>query len=203
MLILGIDNGVTGSLAAFRDGQLLDFRETFTKKWLKPTVSSRESYMARIDVEALSAWINGLKLGDEEIQAILERAMTDQTRFAATISSHHAQEALMITLELLKVSYMTIDSKVWQSRFLPRISGSISLKAESKRKGAEEFPAFAKVINSHGDADAIFIGKLAIDFPEVFLPDSKRTVKKKRQIKIKHFGVNFDESQPDQLHPDL
>lgn len=197
MLIIGIDNGVTGSLAAFRDGQLLDFRETFTKKWLKPTVSSRESYMARIDVEALSGWIKNLKREDEEVIAVLERAMTDQTRFAATISSHHAQEALMITLELLKISYMTIDSKVWQSRFLPRISGSISLKAESKRKGIEEFPQFAKVINSHGDADAIFIGKLAIDFPEVFLPDSKRVIKKKRQIKIKHFGVNFNESQSD------
>ena len=197
MLIIGIDNGVTGSLAAFRDGQLLDFRETFTKKWLKPTVSSRESYMARIDVEALSGWIKNLKREDEEVIAILERAMTDQTRFAATISSHHAQEALMITLELLKISYMTIDSKVWQSRFLPRISGSISLKAESKRKGIKEFPQFVKVINSHGDADAIFIGKLAIDFSEVFLPDSKRVIKKKRQIKIKHFGVNFNENQPD------
>ena len=194
MIVIGIDNGITGSLASFRNGKLMDFRESFSKKWVKPTVTSKISHMSRIDVEKLMEWMNDQPKESESVVAIIERPMTDQARFNASISSHHAQEAIMIALELLNIDYMTIDSKVWQSKFLPRISGSISLKCESKKKGKIEFPEFSDVIENHGDADAIFIGKLAIDYPELIVPDSKRKLMKKKQIKIKTFGVSYNEN---------
>jgi hypothetical protein len=190
--MIGIDNGITGSLSSFKDGKLIDFRETFSRRWIKPTVTSKVSQMSRIDIIKLMEWLNENKKLDESVTAVIERPMTDQVRFNASISSHHAQEAVMIALELVGIPYMTIDSKVWQSKFLPRISGSISLKYESKRKGKAEFPEFSELIEKHGDADAIFIGKLAIDYPELFVPDSQRKLVKKKQKNIKNFGVNFD-----------
>ena len=170
-VIIGCDNGCTGTIAAFGDGSLIDFREQYSYVWRKPHVKTRNSYMSRIDYPKLLAWIANLKKQSKTIMAIIERPMTDETRFHQTISSHHAQEALMIALESCKVKFCTVDSSEWQKIYLPGISGSKVLKNASRDKALSEYPQYSVIIDKHGDADAIFIARMGIEYPDKCIPD--------------------------------
>lgn len=189
-VIFGIDNGVSGTIAVFYNGELADFKETPIKKWLKPTVKSRASYMARIDVKALMEWLHFYSNGNRS-SAVIERSMTDQRRFHATLSSHHAQEAIMIALELCNIPYMTIDSSLWQKRELKGISGSEFLKKASMEKCLIEYPQFADELKKHGDGDAILIAKTIMVDPSCFIPDSDRKPTKINKEFKKKFKTNF------------
>lgn len=191
MITIGIDNGVSGTLAAFKGDKLIDFKESFTKKWLKPTVKTKASYMTRIDVPALMDWLRNVIKENDNVRIIIERYMTDQRRLHATLSSHHAQEATMIAIELLGIPYMTIDSSVWQKREIPGVKGSEFLKLASKEKCVAEFPKFKKLIEKHGDGDAILIAKTFINNPELFVDDYARIPKKPDKKFKKKFKTNF------------
>jgi len=189
-IVFGIDNGVSGTVAVFHNGKLIDFQETPVKKWLKPTVKSRASYMARIDVKQLVDWLRFYSDGNQSI-AVIERSMTDQRRFHATLSSHHAQEAIMIALEWCNIPYMTIDSSVWQKRELKGVSGSEFLKRASMEKCLKDYPQFEYVLKKHGDGDAILIAKTAVIDPSCFVSDlDRKPVKVDKEFK-KKFKTNF------------
>ena len=191
VVTMGFDNGCTGTLAAFVDGRLVDFREQFSYRWRKPHVLTRNSYMSRIDFPRLVEWIASKKALAARCLAVVERPMTDETRLHQTLSSHHAQEALMIALEQSGVPYMTVDSSAWQRRYLPGISGSVLLKAASAERAAAEYPEFAEAVRAHGDADAVFIARTAVDAPESFVPDSERPPAEERKFKSRKFTTNF------------
>ena len=192
-IVIGCDNGCTGTIAAFGDGSLIDFREQYSYSWRKPHVKTRNSYMSRIDYPKLLSWIANLKKQTESIVAIIERPMTDETRFHQTISSHHAQEALMIALESCGVKFCTVDSSEWQKIYLPGISGSKVLKIASKDKAKELYPEHVSLIEKHGDADAIFIAKMGVDHPNKCIIDEiKPKAKEKHRLK-KIFTTNFSE----------
>jgi len=195
MIIIGIDNGVSGTLAAFKNNKLIDFKESFTKKWLKPTVKAKASYMTRIDVPALMGWLKNIIKESDNARIIIERSMTDQRRLHATLSSHHAQEATMIAIELLNIPYMTIDSSVWQKREIPGVKGSEFLKIASKEKCITEFPKFKKLIEKHGDGDAILIAKAFVDNPGLFIDDYDRVPKKRSTEFKKVFKTNFTQEK--------
>lgn len=188
---MGFDNGCTGTVAAFVDGRLVDFREQFSYRWRKPHVTSHNSYMSRIDFARLSEWIAGVKSLARSWLAVVERPMTDESRLHQTLSSHHAQEALMIALEQAGVPYMTVDSAVWQKRYLPGVSGSVLLKQASAARASSEYPEFAAAAGRHGDADAIFIARTVVDDPESFLADSERPAVEERTMKSRKFTTNF------------
>lgn len=190
-VVIGCDNGCTGTISAFIDGKLVDFREQFFFKWRKPQVKNRNSYMSRLDFKKFDKWLKKFIKKDYEVIAVIERPMTDETRFHQTISSHHAQEALMIVLEMNDVPYMTVDSSEWQKVYLPEISGSKVLKLKSKEIGIEQFPKFSSTIEKHGDADAIFIGKLVVDYPKKWVSDDDRPFVRQKYSLKKIFSTNF------------
>lgn len=194
--VIGIDNGVTGTMAIFKNGSLFSFIESFSKSWRKPTVSKRNAYMTRIDVLKLTDWIkNSIDFETHDVIAVIERVMTDQKRFNATISSHHAQEAIMISLESLNIPYMTIDSKKWQSIYLNGVSGSEQLKRASMELGLDKYPDFKDVILKHKDADAIFIAKYVVDDTDRFISDAKRPKIEVKKHKKRIFNTNLEGNQ--------
>jgi hypothetical protein len=192
LIIIGCDNGCTGTIAAFGDGSLIDFREQFSYIWRKPHVKNRNSYMSRIDYPKLLAWIANLKKKSNSIIAVIERPMTDETRFHQTISSHHAQEALMIALESCGVKFCTIDSSEWQKTYLPGISGSKVLKMSSADKAKQLYPKYSDLIEKHGDADAIFIARMGVDHPSKCITDDAKPKAKEKHSLKKIFTTNFD-----------
>lgn len=191
LTVLGFDNGCTGTVAAFVDGSLVDFREQFSYRWRKPHVVKRNSYMSRIDFGRLMEWISDMKGRSGSCIAVIERPMTDETRLHQTLSSHHAQEALMIALEQSGVPYMTVDSAAWQKRYLPGVSGSTLLKRASAEEAARRYPAMKDAIEAHGDADAVFIAMIAVDSPDAFVPDRERPAAVERRMKSRKFTTNF------------
>lgn len=195
-IVVGCDNGSTGTVCAFGDGKLLDFIEQFSYKWRKPQVKSRDSYMSRIDFKKFLEWLISVKSNGAETVAVVERPMTDQTRLHQTLSSHHAQEALMIALDQAGIEFMTVDSSEWQKIYLPGVSGSKILKLKSKERASFEFPEFLGMYKKHGDADAIYIAKLVVDGNVTFIPDYERRAPKGRTIKKKVFATNFKEETP-------
>lgn len=163
---IGIDNGVTGSIAIMdQDGRVLLFSPmpVFSQFSYTKTVSRQRT---RIDVSLLRGLIAeaGLKIrtdyGQEVLmKALVERPMINPMRFHASMSAIAALEAVLICLEDFDIPYEYIDSKAWQKLLLPQnIKGSEELKHASSDIGARLFPS---VLNSHKDYDGLLIAEYA------------------------------------------
>lgn len=189
--VIGIDNGCTGTVSLFHNGELVDFFEQFSYKWRKPHVKKRNSYMSRIDYERLSKWLTMVKMSYDSVIAVIERPMTDETRLQQTISSHHAQEAVMIALESHGIPFMTVDSSEWQKRYLEGVSGSKLLKKSSMDRASSEYPKFCEAVTSHGDGDAIYIARMVVDGSTEFVPDFQRVPFVEGKMKKRKFITNF------------
>jgi hypothetical protein len=134
---ISVDNGVTGSLTIMWAEKVvwyptpvrkcLDY--TKTKKWLN-----------RVDGEELKEI---LMTGEEDCQstlAILERPMINPIRWNASMSAIRCLEATLIVLELLKLPYSFIDSKIWQKELLPSGLQKEELKEASYQVAKRLFP---------------------------------------------------------------
>ena len=156
MLKIGIDNGVTGSIAIINDNEL-QLHATPTKKVIN--YQKKKSNVTRVDVPKLKEILEPFK-GSITIVNI-ERPMVNPTRFAASASALRALEATLIVLEELGLGYKFVDSKEWQKKYLQEgIKGANNLKKASLERGIQMFPSLEEEIRKQGDADAIFIAFL-------------------------------------------
>lgn len=149
MIILGIDNGTSGSYGVVEKG-------VYSKYGMMPSFRSilgkKERVISRIDVTALMAIIH-FHIPDK---AYVERPFTG--RFLnAVLPAQRAFEAVLIALELEDVPYEVIDSKVWQKPLLGDVKGSANLKEASRKLGCELYPEHKDQIDKHGDADGLLI----------------------------------------------
>jgi len=156
---IGIDNGVTGTIAIqTSDGEKFLFgiptksEQNYTKK---------KGNVTRIDVIKLKN-IFDTYIGDDfsNSMLLLERPMVNPTRWAASLSAIRALEATLNVLEILKIPYAYIDSKEWQKVYLPSgLKGSAENKKASMDIGCRLFPSFKDRILKHKDADGLFISE--------------------------------------------
>lgn len=123
MIYIAIDNGVSGSISAFKDGKFMFF-PTPTFKQLHYT--KEKQFVTRIDVEKLVDLFQSLdihysspSIPMESIKCVIERPMVNPMRFKASASALRAMEATLIVLERLQIPYQWIDSKEWQRAMLP------------------------------------------------------------------------------------
>lgn len=156
---IGIDNGVSGSIAIIRDGTAL-FSPVPVKK--EQNYTKAKGFITRIDVVALEVALR-MWVGDERsnVRVFLERPMVNPTRFKATTSALRALEATLICLERLHFSLEYVDSKQWQKTLLPKDCSGPELKVASKDIGVRLFPELADAIRKHGDADSLLIAEWA------------------------------------------
>jgi len=152
MIVLGVDNGISGTIGAIFD----DGSYEFFKTPIRTTISYTKKYqsVSRIDVPALRLLFDCYR--DKEVKIFLERPMVNPAMFKATISAIRSLEATLITIEDYKFSLEYIDSKQWQKEILPSgIKGSTELKKASLEIGKRMFPK----INweKFKDADGILI----------------------------------------------
>lgn len=157
-IYIGIDNGVTGTIAIIKDDETI-FLKTPVKK--EQSYTKTKQNISRLEIMAftriLARYIKGQKCF-----AVLERPMINPGRFKASISAVRCLEAVLIGLELYDIPYQYCDSKQWQKEMLPAgIKGPVDLKSASADIGCRLFPEHEELIQNHKDADGLLIAEWA------------------------------------------
>lgn len=153
---IAIDNGVTGSIAIIGPDGVF-FEPVPTKEQL---IGKAGKVVRRIDHVELAGWMHGQLEQARYIRAYIERPFTGSAMMInTTVLSARAHEAVSIVLEQLGIGYETVDSKPWQASMLGAIKGSPALKKASMLRGMQMFPAHAKAIRDHGDADSLLMAQ--------------------------------------------
>ncbi len=151
MTIIGIDNGVTGSIGGITDETYFywhipvkeELNYTKTKQWLH-----------RINGIELKKMLSSY---ENITNVLIERPMINPGRFRATVSAIRALEATLIIIEDLKLPYRYIDSRECQKTLLPKDLKKEDLKKASLQIGKRMFPNVD--FNSFTDADGLLIAK--------------------------------------------
>lgn len=139
--IVGIDNGVTGSIMVLYDDKTFTFLKTPVIKQRNYTKKAKT--ITRVDFEKLYTFFQNLKTFNDVVMAVLERPMVNPKRFDSTISAIRCLESTQIILESNRIPFVFIDSKAWQSEFLPDVKGSDKLKEASDKRARKKFPSVA------------------------------------------------------------
>lgn len=160
--IIGIDNGVTGSIAyVTSDGSKRDFKPVPVKK--EQNFQKKKSNITRLDfnkyLNLIYKWLSELT---EEIHVLIERPFLNPKGLKATISAMRCLESTLILIEhyFPQFSFEYIDSKEWQRIMLPNgIKGTSELKKASLDIGCRLFPELSEAIKKHKDADSLLIAE--------------------------------------------
>lgn len=159
MIYIGIDNGVTGSVAMIADDFSYFYKTPVQKE---QSYTKKKQSITRINYQGLYSLIESWKNDDQPIKAILERPMVNPGRFKNTASALRALESTLIVLENLSIPYQYIDSKEWQKVMLPKgIKRTPDLKKASVDIGCRLFPQYKELITKHKDADGLLIAEYA------------------------------------------
>lgn len=160
---VGVDNGVSGSLAFIDENGKVRFAPTPTKSEQSYTKSVQQ--ITRIDGNKLYTWLlgcieslPGYQAKSDRIIVVIERPFVNPKGFKATLSGMRALEATMIVCESLLLPMMFIDSKEWQRELLPQGCEGAELKKASLDIGLRLFP---QITHKHKDRDSILIAEYA------------------------------------------
>lgn len=151
---IGIDNGVSGTIAVIKDGSV-SFGKTPVVKVQDYT--KRKKMISRLDAVAFDFILSNVDPNNSFI--VIERPMINPNRFTATESAIRCHEAMLILIERRGIPYQFVDSKEWQREMLPKGCTGDELKVMSKEIGNRLFPKFADV--KHPDRDALLIAEWA------------------------------------------
>jgi len=152
---IGIDNGVTGTIAVIDDKtNKIYFSRIPVKEHLNYT--KKKQWIKRIDVTSLKEWLSGI-LSKKPSHCFFERPMINPTRFKATVSASRALEATLIVLEDLKIPYEYIDSKQWQRVLIPKGVKEKNLKKAAFQVACRLFPQVTYLKNK--DVDGLLIAE--------------------------------------------
>jgi len=150
MTLIGVDNGVTGSVC-FNQDKCDHFYKTPVFH-CKNYQSSKNISITRINTPILEELIQKY-WKESDTYALLERPLNNPGLYTASLSAMRALEATLIVFEKFKIKYSFIDSKNWQKLYLGvDIKGRDNLKAKSKELGQLIFPDF-----KNDDFDGYFI----------------------------------------------
>ena len=156
-VIIGIDNGVTGSIGILVEGGRYFFSPVPVIK--QQDYTKKKKNISRINIKILSEILLP-NFNHNKCRVFIERPMVNSQRFNASISAVRALEATLIHLESHDIPYEFIDSKAWQKFCLPQgVKGTPELKKASLDIGCRYYPEYAEVIRKHKDADGILIAR--------------------------------------------
>lgn len=161
-IYIGIDNGVTGTIAWMGEGVAADMIETPVKS--EQSYTKAKKNITRIDypevvkrLEEITRFLDS----PAEALAVIERPMINPMRFQASVSAARSLEATLIAIESLGIPRMYVDSRQWQKALLPQGCKGPELKHASADIGCRLFPDRETIIGKHKDADALLIAEWA------------------------------------------
>ncbi len=156
---IGIDNGVSGSLALVLPG-CAEFRKMPIHK--EQSYTKVKAQITRVDWMELdiilASWCSR---GYDSFRAFIERPYVNPKGFKATVSALRCLEATLISVERVRLSYEYVDSRQWQKILLPKGCKGPDLKTASTDIGCRLFPEHSVAIKKHKDADSLLIAEWA------------------------------------------
>ena len=161
-IYIGIDNGVTGTIAWMGEGVNTDMIETPVKS--EQSYTKEKKNITRIDYPEVVKWLKAViyqLASPSEALVVIERPMINPMRFQASISAARSLEATLIAIESLGIPRMYVDSRQWQKDLLPHGCKGLELKRASADIGCRLFPDRESIIGKHKDADALLIAEWA------------------------------------------
>lgn len=164
MIRIGIDNGVSGSVAAVNEDcswSVVADMPTYSEQ----DYVRKKQNVTRIDTGDLHHWFQDVVVaycgGEEGVRVVLERPMIFPGRFRATMSAIRAWEAVLIVLANFPWPRIVIDSRKWQKELLPEGCHGSELKTASVQVGCRLFPDHHHWIIDHKDSDSLLIAEWA------------------------------------------
>ena len=161
-IYIGIDNGVTGTIACMGEGVNADMIETPVKS--EQSYTKEKKNITRIDYPEVVKWLKEVIShldSPSEALVVIERPMINPMRFQASVSAARSLEATIIAIESLGIPRMYVDSRQWQKALLPHGCKGPELKHASADIGCRLFPNLEMIISKHKDADALLIAEWA------------------------------------------
>ena len=156
--IIGIDNGVTGSIAILSASGTLEFHQALPVKSEQSYTKTKQN-ITRADVPKVREILDAQRLRPHcNNLAVIERPMINPGRFKATLSAMRCLEATLIVLEEFGIPYRYIDSKEWQKEMLPKGCEKDELKAAAVDIAQRLFPAAKATLVT---ADSLLIAEYA------------------------------------------
>lgn len=151
---IGIDNGVSGTIAILSEDELAIFAPTPVFK--QQDYTKKKKIVSRIFTKGLYDMLEPYK---ENAFILIERPMINPTFWSASMSAIRAHEAMLGVVEILGMPYQFVDSKEWQSKMLPSGYHKEELKKISLEIGNRLFPQFAE--HKHPDRDSLLMAEYA------------------------------------------
>ena len=162
-LILGIDNGTTGTVCMIREnGDDIFFIESPVK--FEQSYTKKKQNISRIDTVKLREVLEPYRDKDIYVMAVVERPLVNPSPklFKTTMSAMRSLEATLCIIEEFKFSLIYCDSKEWQKELLPRgTQGTQALKKASLDIASRLFPKQKDIVKKHKDGDALLIAEWA------------------------------------------
>jgi len=152
--IIGIDNGVTGSIGIVDSSSSYFYK---TPVFLTQDYTKKKQNVSRLDCKVFYNIIENV----ENPFAVIERPMVNPQRYRATLSAVRCLESTLICLETLSIPYQFVDSKEWQKVMLNSSAKTDDLKKLSRDIGIRLFPKHKEFILKHKDADSLLMAEWA------------------------------------------
>jgi len=172
---IGIDNGVTGSVAVVDElGELLLYMPTPVREVLNYTKA--KAMIKRLDGELLYEKLKPYT----NATVVLERPMVNPMRWKASVNALRCDEATLLTIERLGARHMYCDSRDWQRVMLVGLkvaarapkgstpaekkaikASNAKLKSQTKKLSLAQGQQLCPNEKFVGDADALLIAEWA------------------------------------------
>ena len=155
-VIIGVDNGVTGTIGVV--GEEIEPKICHTPVKKEQNYTKKRDNITRLDANGFADILK--QFDAKDVMVVMERPMVNPTRFKATTSALRCFEAELTLIEHFGFPYCYVDSKDWQRELLPKgIKGADEQKKASKDIGKRLFPQLADF--KHSDFDGLLIAEYA------------------------------------------
>jgi hypothetical protein len=157
MIYIGIDNGVSGSIAIIsKNGGHYEIHPT-------PVFSSQDYTKKKKNINRVivSEFMEIICKFPSSKKVFIERPLVNPKLFQATISAVRCLESQMTILEALSIPYCFLDSKQWQKELLPQGCKGTELKKASMDIAIRLFPECETEIRKQKDGDGLLIAEYA------------------------------------------
>ena len=131
MTYIGIDNGISGSVAFVKSNGSYGCFGTPIKS--EQNYTKTKANITRIDFMDLVELLVDIIGLEKNTRVFLERPMINPMRWKSSVSAIRALESTIIAFEYIGLSYQYIDSKEWQKELLPAMP--------TKTKEGEKIPS--------------------------------------------------------------
>jgi len=174
-IIVGIDNGVSGTISILGKDEPRFFKTPFKEE---QDFTKTSKIVKRLDAPAFKSILIDYALSPgKRTLVIMERPFINPKMFTTSICAARCWEAQLCMLEVLDIPRVFKDSKEWQKAMLPAISEKPkkemdkaarakynrdrkkALKIASRDRGIQLFPELEELIMAHEDADSLLMAE--------------------------------------------